>query len=142
MSGEFFDSNVLLYLFDDVDFAKNRRASGLLEESVDRNLATISFQVVQEVLNVVTKRLTPPAGPDHAQFMLAEVLAPLWTVMPSRRLYEEALLIHERYQYAFYDSLIIAAAIEADCERLWTEDMQHGQVIDGLTIVNPFLDPG
>jgi predicted nucleic acid-binding protein len=138
MSGDFFDSNVLVYLFDDVDLDKRHRASSLLEESVDRNAATISFQVVQEVLNTVTRKVALPARPERARFMLDEVLGPLWRVMPSLRLYEEALRIHGRYQYGFYDSLIIAAGLQAGCDRLFTEDLHNGQTIEGLRIENPF----
>ena len=65
-------------------------------------------------------------------------LEPLWTVMPSASLYLRAFSIRARYRYGFYDSLIIAAALEAGCRRLLTEDMQAGQTIEGLTIENPF----
>jgi predicted nucleic acid-binding protein len=58
--------------------------------------------------------------------------------MPSEGLHERALEIHERYHYSYYDSLIVAAALEAGCTRLFTEDMQDGQRIDGMTIRNPF----
>ena len=59
--------------------------------------------------------------------------------MPSHALYRRALEIQARYRYGFYDSLIIAAALEAGCQRLLSEDMQHGQQIEHLRIVNPFL---
>ena len=67
------------------------------------------------------------------------VLAPLLQVMPSTALYEQALALNARYRYSFYDSLIIAAALEAGCQRLLSEDMQHGQQIEQLRIVNPFI---
>jgi predicted nucleic acid-binding protein len=54
-------------------------------------------------------------------------------------LYQRALDLQTRYRYAFYDSLIVAAALTAGCSRLYTEDMQHGQQIEGLRIENPFL---
>jgi predicted nucleic acid-binding protein len=59
--------------------------------------------------------------------------------MPSDRLYSSAIEIQTRYRYSFYDALIIAAALEAGCTRLLSEDMQHGQRIEGMTIENPFL---
>jgi predicted nucleic acid-binding protein len=58
--------------------------------------------------------------------------------MPTQRLYEQALDIQSRYQYSFYDSLIIAAALDGGCTRLLSEDLQHGQRIESLTIENPF----
>jgi predicted nucleic acid-binding protein len=69
---------------------------------------------------------------------LTTVLAPLWRVVPSEELYERALEVMARYGYSFYDSLIIASALSAGCTRLLTEDLQHGQRIEGLTIHNPF----
>jgi predicted nucleic acid-binding protein len=54
-------------------------------------------------------------------------------------LYNRAMSIRDRYQYAFYDGLIIAAALEAGCDQLLSEDLQAGQRIEGLTIVNPFV---
>ena len=63
---------------------------------------------------------------------------PLASVMPSFDLYQSALRIRDRYQLHFYDALVVAAALEAGCKRLLTEDLQHGQVSDGMTIENPF----
>jgi predicted nucleic acid-binding protein len=60
-------------------------------------------------------------------------------VMPSPALYSEALRISARYQYSFFDSLIIASALSAQCLRLLSEGLQHGQNIEGLEIINPFL---
>jgi predicted nucleic acid-binding protein len=56
------------------------------------------------------------------------------------RLYQRALDIQARYHYGFYGALIIAAALEAGCTRLYSEDLQHGQLIERLTIENPFLE--
>jgi len=75
---------------------------------------------------------------DDIRRFLDRFLEPLWEIMPTRRLYDRALAMRGRYQYGFYDSLIIAAALEAGCDRLLTEDMQHGQVIESLRIENPF----
>lgn len=65
---------------------------------------------------------------------------PLWTVSPSPALYHRALDVQARYRFSFYDSLIVAAAIEAGCARLYSEDLQDDQRVDGLTIENPFRD--
>ena len=69
---------------------------------------------------------------------MEDVLAPLYRIQPSIRLYGKSLDIHARYRFGFYDSLIVASAVEAGCNRLYTEDLQHGQRIEGVTIVNPF----
>ncbi len=132
MSGDFLDSNVILYAFD-VDQRKQEIARQIVDDALVGN-AFISFQVVQEVLNVLTRKAQAlPIGR-----VLEDVLMPLWRVMPSEDLYARALVVHSRHQYGFYDSLIIAAALEAGCSRLLSEDLQAGQLIEGLTITNPF----
>jgi predicted nucleic acid-binding protein len=136
--GDFLDSNVFIYLVDPNNAAKRRIAEDLIFAAVASGSATISFQVVQETLNVMTRGLRTVVTVDDARRFLAEVLVPLWRVMPTRALYERALDVHGRYGYSFYDSLIIAAALQAGCARLYSEDLQHGQRIEGLTIENPF----
>ena len=139
MSDDFFDSNIVLYSLDTANPQKQDIASRLLASAVHNANVSISFQVVQEVLNGITRRVQPRVETHDLQRLMDTFLIPLWAVMPSRTLYERALAIQQRYRYAFYDSLIIAAAIEARCTRLLTEDLQHGQVIDSVRIENPFL---
>ena len=137
--GDFLDSNVLLYLFDSTDPAKRHAAESLVQSAVATGAGAISVQVAQETLNVLTRGITPAASADECRRFMNDVLAPLWRVMPTQALYERALDIHARYRYAFYDALIVAAAISAGCSRLLSEDLQHGQRIEGLTIQNPFV---
>lgn len=132
------DSNVFVYMFDDTDVVKRQVATDLIQGGLDRGSGVISFQVVQEVLNVVTRKLATPMTRDDAERFLDVVLVPLWRVMPSLRLYQRALDFQVRHRYSFYDSMIIAAALDAGCTRLYTEDLHSGQRIDGLTISNPF----
>src|SRR6266542_1360326 len=139
MPADFIDSNVVLYLFDEVNDLKRGVAETLVSQALETDQASISFQVVQETLNVITRKLATPATPEDAQRFLDSVLAPLWRVMPSLELYQRGLAIQGRYRFGFYDALIIQAALEAGCTRLYSEDLQHGQQIEGLTIVNPFL---
>ncbi|MBL7649385.1 MAG: PIN domain-containing protein [Candidatus Hydrogenedentes bacterium] len=140
MSVDFFDANIFIYLFDETDAGKRRISENILAEALIHDTGAISFQVVQETLNVITTRLKVPASTGDALQFLEKVLTPLWRIMPSRVLYSSAIAIQSRYRYSFYDALIIAAALEAGCARLLTEDMQHGQKIEGLVIVNPFLE--
>lgn len=139
MSGDFIDSNVFVYLVDPDDSAKRRRAEELIGGAVESGSASISFQVVQETLNVMTRKLPSVLTSDDTRRFLQEVLMPLWRVMPSHTLYERALTLRATHGYSFYDSLILAAALTAGCTRLYSEDLQHGQRIEGLTIHNPFL---
>ena len=138
MSADFIDSNVFVYLLDEGDARRRRTAEDVVEQGIRRFSATVSFQVVQETLNVVTSRLLVPLSAADASAFAERYLLPLWDVMPSRALYDRCLGIQDRYQYSFYDSLIIAAALEAGCTRLYSEDLQHGQTIEGLTIEDPF----
>jgi predicted nucleic acid-binding protein len=137
MSGDFIDSNVLLYLFSNEE-AKFEIARNLVDTALREGDTSISFQVIQEVVNVLTRRASPPPTPEDVRRHLRDVLLPLWRVSPTSELYERALDLHWRYQYSFYDSLIVAAALEDGCNRLLSEDLQDGQRIEGLTIVNPF----
>jgi predicted nucleic acid-binding protein len=137
-AADFFDSNVLVYLFDDAATAKQPVARRLVSQALAADSGCISFQVVQETLNVVTRKFTRHTTQNEAQQILERSLVPLWRVMPSPALYTRALELQERYQYSFCDALIIAAALDAGCTRLYSEDLQHGQRIEGLTIENPF----
>jgi predicted nucleic acid-binding protein len=138
MSAEFIDSNIFVYLFDEKDARKRRAAETLVSQQLETGQGVISVQVVQETLNVLTRKLATPVTPSDARRFFDEVLAPLWRVMPSAALYHRCLEIQAQLRYSFFDSLIIAAALDADCTCLYSEDLQHGQRIGALTIVNPF----
>lgn len=138
MGGDFIDSNVFVYLFDETDGRKRGRAEQIVESVLQTNSAVISFQVVQETLNVVTRKLATPMTAEDAKRFLENVLAPLFRVPASISLYNRALDVQARYRYGFYDSLIVAAALDAGCDRLYSEDLQGGQRIEGLQIENPF----
>ena len=133
---DFLDSNVLVYTLDETDEAKHQRAEQLVQRSIEMGTGCISYQVVQETLNVATRKLGFSAGDAHA--LLARVLAPLWTVYPSEELYERGLALRDRYGFSVYDSMIVASAVESRCVRLYSEDLQAGQRIQSLTIENPF----
>ncbi|HET8552768.1 MAG TPA: PIN domain-containing protein [Gammaproteobacteria bacterium] len=139
MSGEtFLDSNIFIYAFDKTAVQKREFARGLIRQVLQDGTGIISYQVVQEVLNVLTRKLAVSMSAGDAARYLASTLEPLWKVQPSDALFQSGLSIRARYQYGFYDSLIIAAALAAGCDRLYSEDLQNGQQIDGLVIENPF----
>jgi predicted nucleic acid-binding protein len=138
MSDSLIDTNPFIYLAGDTADPRRQIAERLVLSALEERNACISFQVVQESLSVLTTKVRVPMGAEDAERFFHRFLEPLWTVMPTASLYRRALSIQRRYQYHFYDSLIVAAALEAGCRRLLTEDMQAGQVIEGLTIVNPF----
>ena len=141
MSDNFLDSNVLIYSIDDKAPRKKDIARGIVDRALYAKDSTISFQVIQETLNVITTKFKIRMTADDARRFLHDTLFPLWKVgkaAPSRELYVKALDLRFRYKYRFYDCLIIAAALELGCRTLYSEDMRHGHKIDQLTIENPF----
>jgi len=132
----FIDSNVFVYLFDKTDTNKRSKAENLVQQTLELGTGCISYQVVQETINVITRKLN--ATPEEARQFLDRVLMPLWQINPTGMFYRRGLDLQARYQFSFYDSLILAAALEAGCKTLYSEDLQHGQRIEGLIIKNPF----
>jgi predicted nucleic acid-binding protein len=140
MNGRFFlDTNVFVYSFDTSAPAKARRASQLIREAVETRKGIVSFQVVQEFFNVALRRFAKPMTFADAEHFLSTVFRPLMAVHSSQALYAEALRLSDRYHPSWYDSLIIASAIEGQCSVLYSEDLQSGQRFGNLQIANPFL---
>ena len=140
MNARFFlDTNIFVYSFSENSTAKARQASKLIRTAVETGKGVISYQVVQEFLNVALKRFATPMNAPEATQYLATVLRPLWTVHSSQALFGEALRICDEHHLGWYDSLIVSAAIESDCEVLYSEDLQHGRRFGSLQIQNPFL---
>ena len=138
-ASSFIDTNVFVYQLDNSDPRKQAIANELVREALRTQDACISFQVIQECLNVITTKARVPLSSQDAQAYLEAVLAPLLQVGASIELYRRALDLRARWQFSFYDALIVAAALAAGCTRLLSEDLQHGQKVEQLTIVNPFL---
>jgi len=134
----FIDTNIIVYAFDKHDVEKSRKAQDLIKLA-HKGEGCISFQVVQEFLNVALKKFEVSLTPDDAKIYLSKILYPLCEVFPSENLYFSTIEIMERWRFSFYDSLIITAAIDADCRILYSEDLKHNQKIYELTITNPFL---
>ena len=135
----FLDTNVLLYHVDDGDVRKHSIATGIVRDALRTGESCISWQVVQEFLNAAVHKAAIPLDHAGAEAYCNTVLIPLWTVIPSHALYVRALGIRARYGFHFYDSLIVAAALDTGCTRLLTEDLQHGQRIETLMVENPFI---
>lgn len=139
MSGKFFlDTNVFVYVFDPTAPAKAKKASRLVRNAVDTGKGIVSYQVVQEFLNVALRRFTHPMSAAEAEQYLITVLRPLLAIHSSPALYVEALRITTKYRLAWYDSIIVASALEGRCDTLYSEDFQQGREIEGLRIENPF----
>ncbi len=129
----FLDSNIYLYLLSK-DSVRKERAETLLALPA----TIISSQVINETINVCIKKFRLPQQriTDHICFLMSCCTV----VTISEILQIKAINLHFRYQFSFYDSLIVAAASEAGCDILYSEDMQHGFVVDNsLHIINPFV---
>lgn len=129
---DFFDTSVLLYLLSE-DAVKADRVERLLAER-----GTISVQVLNEFAAVALRKL---------RMSLAEVREILDTIRAVCRVeavtvatHDRGLAIHERYRFSLYDSIVVSSALIAGAKVLYTEDLQHEQLVDGqLRVLNPFL---
>ena len=139
MSDKYFiDTNVLIYSFDASRPAKRETARNLIAEALEEGTGVISYQVIQEFLNAATRKFAVPLKLNDAERYLDTALEPICEVFSSAELYHLALEIADEWRFSFYDSLIVAAALEAECKVLYSEDLQDNQTVRGLTIRNPF----
>jgi predicted nucleic acid-binding protein len=132
----FVDSNVLLYALDEANPEKQKAARDWRAELWKSRRGRLSFQVLGEFyVNAV--RLLPKAR-DEARAEVRDLLA--WNpVGTDAALLELGWKIQDRYQLSYWDALIVAAAKASSCRYLLTEDLQAGQKLDGIVVVNPFL---
>jgi len=137
-ANRFLDTNIFVYHLEGINTDKGRIANELIRNGLASGTVCISFQVVQECLNTALRKSEIPLDLEAMRRYLNTVLAPLMQVPATVGLYHRALDIQVRYRYGFYDSLIVSAALEAGCTTLFSEDLQHGQEIEGLRIENPF----
>jgi predicted nucleic acid-binding protein len=130
----FIDSNIIIYAYSDTEKTKQRISRQLIKE----NYTVISTQVLQEVANTLSRKFK--IDYSSIEQTLQECVLDNDTLYLNRQdTIFKACGIADRYQFSFYDSLIIAAALETNCSSLYSEDLQHRQVIGNtLTIINPY----
>ncbi len=139
MSGRFFlDTNIFVYTFDAQAPAKAKKAAGLIRRAADTGDGIVSYQIVQEFFNVALRRFSQPMTAAEAEQYLVTVFRPLLAVHSSPAIYIEALRISSKHRLAWYDSLVVAGALEGHCKILYSEDFQDGREVEGLQIENPF----
>jgi predicted nucleic acid-binding protein len=131
MPADFFDTNVLVYLASG-DPAKADRAEKLIGTGGE-----ISVQVLNELANVARRKMQISWTETHAFLnMIRDVLTVHSLTVET---HQAGLRLAEKYRLSIYDAMIVASALQAGCETLWSEDMKHGLAIDGvLRIRNPF----
>jgi len=139
MSARYFlDTNIFVYAFDEKAPAKAKKAAQLIRRAADTGEGIVSYQVVQEFFNVALRRFSQPMTTGEAEQYLITVFRPLLAIQSSPSIYVEALRISGKHHLAWYDSLIVAAALDGQCGVLYSEDLQDGREIEGLKISNPF----
>jgi predicted nucleic acid-binding protein len=139
MSGRFFlDTNLLIYAIDSADPGKQAAAQKWIAAALESGDGMVSYQVVQEWFNVVLRKAAVALTADEAASIYHQLIEPLWRIQSSRELLETALDLHRRDSIAWWDALIVSAAIQAGCESILSEDLQHGRKIRGIKILNPF----
>ncbi len=140
MSDKYFiDTNIFIYSLDPADLRKARVAEELVTRGVGSRLGVISYQVVQEFMNVSLRRFKATMTVAELESYFSKVLLPMMTIPSSSGLFLEALRLQKANQIAWYDSLIVAAAIQGGCRILYSEDLQHGRRFADLVVENPFL---
>jgi predicted nucleic acid-binding protein len=140
MSDKYFlDTNIFVYSFDPVDPRKARIAEELVTRGVGSRMGVISYQVVQEFMNVSLRQFKATMTVAELELYFFKVLLPMMTIPSSSGLFLEGLRLQAAGQIAWYDSLVVAAAIQGGCEVLYSENMQHGRRFGDLVIQNPFL---
>jgi predicted nucleic acid-binding protein len=140
MNGRFFlDTNVFVYSLDANSRAKAGRAAELIRRAISTRKGVVSFQVAQEFFNVALRRFAQPMTLVEAEQYLFTVFRPLLAIHSSQALYADALHLFGSHRLSWYDAVIVAAAVQGECEVLYSEDLQHGRRFESLRIENPFL---
>ena len=135
----FFDTNILVYGFDNSNQEKYEVASGFIIQAYQKGVGVISTQVLKEFYVTVTQKI--PQKMDMADAEQAIRDFSMWMVVETNvALILKAIDIQRRHSLSFWDALIISAAFSGNASTVLTEDLNHGQVIEGISIRNPFLD--
>jgi predicted nucleic acid-binding protein len=134
----FVDTNILIYAYDLASEVKRKRAVEAVKVLWDSGNGVLSTQVLQEFYVNVTRKIGHPITPDKARSILGTYLA--WQVEVIR---PDSVLraseLQERHKISFWDAMIVVAAIQSGAVKILTEDLNHGQLIEGILIENPFI---
>ena len=137
----FLDTNIFVYAFLASEPRKRAKAVELIESCLGSGRGCISYQVVQEFANVAGKKFSTRLSAQDCKAFIDAAMQPLNLVASSTALIHTALDLQDELKYGFYDCVMLAAALQAGADTLYTEDLQHWQLVRGkLRIVNPFLD--
>jgi predicted nucleic acid-binding protein len=134
----FIDTNILVYALDQADPAKQQNARALLKTLQEKESGVISTQVLQEFCVVSTAKLKLNV------ILVKKIIVSLKyfkTITVDLKMIEEAIDCSALNKISFWDALVVTTAKASGCNAIWSEDLGHGQLIDGVRIINPFIEP-
>ena len=135
----FVDTNILVYAHDLTAGDRHARASAIIESLWEAETGVISTQVLQEFYVTITRKIKNPLASPKAREIIQNYLA--WPVQvndPETTI--RASEIEGENNLSFWDALIVAAALRIQAKKIITEDLNHGQIIEGILVENPFLE--
>ncbi len=138
----FIDTNLLVYLFSNKEPFKQERSQEIFKNAHITGNGIISYQVIQEFCNVALKKFEKPLSLEDCKIFINSFLFPICTVYPGNEIFNTALEIKLETHFSFYDSLILASAYTDNCKVIYSEDLNTGQEVRDMVIVNPFLQIG
>ena len=134
---QFVDTNVLIYAHDLSAAAKRIRARDLLQDLWESGSGCLSIQVLQEFYVNVTRKVAKPLAPEIAAQIISDLA--VWRVhRPGGQDVLDAVRRQARYRISFWDAMIVTSAIQLGCQTIWSEDLNPGQVYQGVTVRSPF----
>ena len=137
--GEFVDSNVLVYAHDATAGRKREIARALLAKLWSEKRGALSIQTLQEFVVNATQKVPKPISVEEALDVVTALSD--WTVhSPEPADVVEALKRKTRYKISFWDAMILESAACLGCDLVWSEDLNSGQIYDGVEVRNPFAD--
>lgn len=133
----FFDTNILVYAVDAGDPARQAQAIDCFARAVRDDSIALSTQVLQEFYSITTRKLRPPLSPREAAQQVDQ-LASFEVLGATAHSVRNAIGLAQEHQLAWWDALILEAALRANADVLYTEDGPHGRRFGNLTVTNPF----
>lgn len=133
---KFIDTNVWVYALTEQDHAKKKIAAELISKTYLEDTICVNAQVLKEFANFAFKRTTKSADEINA---VLKKMASYSFVPDTKELVMQAVVLKERYDVGFYDSLMLSAANKAKCDVIYTEDLNSGRKYGTVTAINPFM---
>ena len=133
----FVDTNVFVYAYSDDDILKHKTAKKLLQNDLTEDFVIVSTQILNEFYSVMSK--SKSSHQEIASYV-KEIAKQTYVKVVTIESIELCLKIKEKYHFSWWDSLVLTSALENECSVLYSEDLQHGQIIESsLKIINPFV---